>query len=268
MPRRYRLRKIPTAARAGDAFWTQLSEQEAPSPAERTRLLCEGEIVAYELVPWGSNYTFLAALADGKDSPPRDIAIYKPRQGEAPLWDFPDGTLYRREYAAYLLSNWLGWGMVPETIIREGPYGIGTLQQYVESDENVDFFTLRATHRAEMQRMAIFDVITNNADRKAGHCLLAEDEHVWAIDHGLCFHVEPKLRTVLWDLAGRRLEAGDKADLEALAAEASGGGLGERLAALLDAGEVAAVAERALALARVGRLPAPSGGRAYPWPLV
>jgi uncharacterized repeat protein (TIGR03843 family) len=227
--------------------------------------LAEGDLEVLGRIPWASNATLLAKV---RHRELEGLAVYKPVRGERPLWDFPGGTLYRREVAAYLVSEQLGWRLVPPTLVRDGPLGVGSLQLYVDADAEVTAFELLAAGNASLPRIAAFDVVTNNADRKAGHCLLAEDEHVWAIDHGLCFHVEPKLRTVLWDLAGRRLEAGDKADLEALAAEATGGGLGGRLAALLDDGEVAAVAERALALARVGRLPAPSGGRAYPWPLV
>jgi uncharacterized repeat protein (TIGR03843 family) len=227
--------------------------------------LAEGDLEVLGRIPWASNATLLAKV---RHRELEGLAVYKPVRGERPLWDFPGGTLYRREVAAYLVSEQLGWRLVPPTLVRDGPLGVGSLQLYVDADAEVTAFELLAAGNASLPRIAAFDVVTNNADRKAGHCLLAEDEHVWAIDHGLCFHIEPKLRTVLWDLAGRRLEAGDKADLEALAAEATGGGLGGRLAALLDDGEVAAVAERALALARVGRLPAPSGGRAYPWPLV
>jgi uncharacterized repeat protein (TIGR03843 family) len=227
--------------------------------------LAEGDLEVLGRIPWASNATLLAKV---RHRELEGLAVYKPVRGERPLWDFPGGTLYRREVAAYLVSEQLGWRLVPPTLVRDGPLGVGSLQLYVDADAEVTAFELLAAGNASLPRIAAFDVVTNNADRKAGHCLLAEDEHVWAIDHVLCFHVEPKLRTVLWDLAGRRLEAGDKADLEALAAEATGGGLGGRLAALLDDGEVAAVAERALALARVGRLPAPSGGRAYPWPLV
>ena len=134
MQRRYRIRRMQTAAESGDPIWQLIGKQEPPEPAERSRLLRCGEIAAYELVPWGSNYTFLAALAD-EQGEPRALAIYKPRQGEAPLWDFPDGTLYRREYAAYLVSQWLGWDFIPETVIRDGPYGVGTVQAYVEADK-------------------------------------------------------------------------------------------------------------------------------------
>lgn len=270
MSRRYRLRKIPTAARAGDAFWTKLSEQPAPESAERSRLLCEGEIVAHELVPWGSNYTFLAALGD-KDGTARDIAIYKPRQGEAPLWDFPDGTLYRREYAAYLLSVWLGWDLVPETIIRDGPYGVGTMQRYIESEEGIEFFSLRETHRDDMQRMALFDVITNNADRKAGHMLKSLDGKVYGIDHGLTFNTQPKLRTVIWDYIDEPIPDNLLADLtsrfydtEAVAA------LRAQLAPLLDRGEIDRFIKRVDRLLQLGVFPGASASNTHhvPWSII
>ena len=233
---------------------------------ERARaLLAEGDLELLGRIPWASNATVLARV---RDRELEGLAVYKPVKGERPLWDFPPGTLYRREVAAYLVSEQLGWRLVPPTLVREGPLGVGSLQLYVDADAEVTAFELLAAGNAALPRIAAFDVVTNNADRKAGHTLLGEDERVWAIDHGVCFHAEPKLRTVLWDLAGHPLEAADVADLEALAAAATGGGLGERLAELLDADEIAAVAERSLGLARAGSLPAPGSGRAYPWPLV
>jgi hypothetical protein len=238
---------------------TTVSDQRARA------FLAEGELEVLGRIPWASNATLLARV---RQRELEGLAVYKPVRGERPLWDFPSGTLYRREVAAYLVSEQLGWRLVPPTLVRDGPLGVGSLQLYVDADAEVTAFELLAAGNAVLPRIAAFDVVTNNADRKAGHCLLGEDEHVWAIDHGLCFHVEPKLRTVLWDLAGHRLAAADVADLEALAAEAAGGGLGGRLDGLLDADEVAALGERALALARVGTLPAPGSGRAYPWPLV
>ena len=237
----------------------------AAGPSDVLELLTEGDIRPLGLMPRASNYTFLAEVGEGDRTV---LAVYKPRRGETPLWDFPEGTLCNREVAAYELSRALGWPAVPPTVLRKGPMGEGSLQLFVEADPRQHFFTLRETGLDAFMPVATFDVVTNNADRKAGHCLLGEDERVWAIDHGVCFHAEPKLRTVLWDLAGHPLEAADVADLEALAGEAAGGGLRERLAGLLAAEEVAAVAERALALARAGRLPAPGSGRAYPWPLV
>jgi len=260
---------------------------------ERARaLLAEGDLELLGRIPWASNATLLASV---RHRELEGLAVYKPVRGERPLWDFPPGTLYRREVAAYLVSEQLGWRLVPPTLVREGPLGVGSLQLYVDADAEVTAFELLAAGNAALPRIAAFDVVTNNADRKAGHTLLTkathdqthgipegdqlgrhgrawpslgEDERVWAIDHGVCFHAEPKLRTVLWDLAGQPLEAADVADLEALAAAATGGGLGDRLAELLAADEIAAVAERSLGLARAGRLPAPGSGRAYPWPLV
>jgi len=233
---------------------------------ERARaFLAEGDLELLGRIPWASNATLLARV---RHRELEGLAVYKPVKGERPLWDFPPGTLYRREVAAYLVSEQLGWRLVPPTLVREGPLGVGSLQLYVDADAEVTAFELLAAGNAALPRIAAFDVVTNNADRKAGHCLMGEDERVWAIDHGVCFHAEPKLRTVLWDLAGHPLEAADVADLEALAAAAAGGGLAERLAELLAADEIAAVVERSLGLARAGRLPAPGSGRAYPWPLV
>jgi uncharacterized repeat protein (TIGR03843 family) len=233
---------------------------------ERARaFLAEGELELLGRIPWASNATLLAKV---RHQELEGLAVYKPVRGERPLWDFPTGTLYRREVAAYLVSEQLGWRLVPPTLVREGPLGVGSLQLYVDADTEVTAFELLAAGNAALPRIAAFDVVTNNADRKAGHCLLGDDERVWAIDHGVCFHTEPKLRTVLWDLAGDPLEAADVADLEALAAAAGGGELGERLAELLAADEIAALATRSLGLARTGRLPAPASGRDYPWPLV
>jgi uncharacterized repeat protein (TIGR03843 family) len=227
--------------------------------------LAEGELEVLGRIPWASNATVLARVNHGELE---GLAVYKPVRGERPLWDFPTGTLYRREVAAYLVSEQLGWRLVPPTLARDGPLGIGSLQLYVDADPEVTAFELLAADDPTLPRIAAFDVVTNNADRKAGHCLAGQGGRVWAIDHGLCFHAQTKLRTVLWDLAGVRLEAPVLADLEALATEAAGGALGASLRELLEADEVTALAGRASALVRAGRLPAPRGGRAYPWPLV
>jgi uncharacterized repeat protein (TIGR03843 family) len=227
--------------------------------------LAEGELELLGRIPWASNATVLAKVSH-QDL--EGLAVYKPARGERPLWDFPSGTLYRREVAAYLVSEQLGWRLVPPTLARDGPLGVGSVQLYVDADAEVTAFELLAAGDPTLPLVAAFDVVTNNADRKAGHCLAGQGGRVWAIDHGLCFHVQAKLRTVLWDLAGHQLQAPVLADLEALAAEAAGGPLRAGLAELLDPGEVDALARRAGALARAGRLPAPRGGRAYPWPLV
>jgi uncharacterized repeat protein (TIGR03843 family) len=247
----------------------------APGPEQHDRavvseeralaFLAEGELEVLGRIPWASNATVLARVNHGELE---GLAVYKPVRGERPLWDFPTGTLYRREVAAYLVSEQLGWRLVPPTLARDGPLGVGSLQLYVDADPEVTAFELLAADDPTLPRIAAFDVVTNNADRKAGHCLAGQGGRVWAIDHGLCFHAQTKLRTVLWDLAGVRLEAPVLADLEALATEAAGGALGASLRELLEADEVTALAGRASALVRAGRLPAPRGGRAYPWPLV
>jgi hypothetical protein len=174
--------------------------ERAPYPEDPFPLLERGTIDGIELIPWGSNYTF-AALLRGDDGS-RCYAVYKPRRGEVPLRDFPSGTLYKREAAAYLFAQHLGWGLVPPTIVRdEGPHGVGSLQLYVEprADASGQYERLRETHRFELQRMAVFDLLSNNADRKGGHCLLDVRGRLWGIDHGLTFHHMPKLRTVIWD---------------------------------------------------------------------
>lgn len=159
-------------------------------------ILTRGTIDVDELVPWGSNYTFLVTVHDGAQKIP---AVYKPSRGERPLWDFPDGTLAFREVAAYRVSCALGWPNVPPTILRDGPQGVGMVQLYIEMVERQHFFTLREKHRDEMKRIATFDALINNTDRKGGHVLLGEDGKIWCIDHGVTFHEYPKLRTVIWD---------------------------------------------------------------------
>lgn len=270
MLRRLRGGRIPTAAQAGDAFWRALAAQEPLSPAERSALLCTGEISAYEVVPWGSNYTFLVALGD-KGGEPRSIGIYKPRQGEAPLWDFPDGTLYRREFAAYRLSCWLGWDLVPETIIRDGPHGIGTVQDYIEADDTVTYMTLRETHAADLRRMALFDLIANNADRKAGHLFKGKDGKVYGIDHGLTFNTQPKLRTVIWDYTGEPLPDELRGDLESrLGDGAAVARLRAELDPLLDRGEINRFFARAERVVKTGVYPGFGHGNTHhvPWGVI
>ncbi len=230
---------------------TSPSSPDAPrspgSPATgeewASRLLREGEVVSCILTPVGSNYTFLTTVRDADGRELR--AIYKPRDGEAPLWDFESGTLYKREYAAYLLSQVLGWPFIPETVIREGPYGVGSMQRYVEHEANSYYRTLRQSHRSELKVIACFDLIANNADRKAVHCIKGLDGRVWGIDHGLTFNRVPTLRTVIWDFWGESLEEPLLRDMERLLeeAEAPKGRLQE-LAALLRPREFEALIER------------------------
>ena len=170
-----------------------------PSTCE---LILHGEIVSCELTRMGSNYTFLVQVESGEQT---GLAIYKPRDGEAPLWDFPSGTLYKREYAAYLLSQILGWDFIPFTVIREGPYGIGTVQLFVEHDPRNNYYSLTEDSSAQLKTIACFDLIANSTDRKPGHLLLDSNGKLWSIDHGLTFHANTKIRTVIWDFGGQQI---------------------------------------------------------------
>jgi uncharacterized repeat protein (TIGR03843 family) len=172
-----------------------LSEDEK----RQADMLRRGEIVECKLVPWGSNYTFAVVLVDPAGEHDDTVGIYKPRAGEAPLWDFPSGTLYQREYASWLVSRYLGWDFIPTTVVRDGPHGIGTVQAYVEPEEDSHYFAVRTDHTDELQRMAVFDIVTNNADRKAGHCFRGRDDgRIWGIDHGLTFlYADDSIRDLL-----------------------------------------------------------------------
>jgi hypothetical protein len=217
------------------------------------------------LLPNASNSTFLAEVADATGAA---LAVYKPRDGEAPLWDFPDGTLCRREVAAYLLARALGWPAVPPTLLREGPLGPGSVQLFVDADPAEHFFTLRESSLEAFLPVAAFDVVVNNADRKSGHCLRDPDGTIWMVDHGVCFSTEPKLRTVIWDFAGDPVPPGLLADVARVAQELRSGGLGRELGELLGPAELEATARRAERLVAAGRYPVPGLDRAYPWPPV
>jgi uncharacterized repeat protein (TIGR03843 family) len=192
-------------------------------------------------------------------------AVYKPVRGERPLWDFPEG-LHLREVAAFELDRTLGWGLVPVTVLREvAPFGPGSVQRLVDCDDVSHYFTLRDEERwqAALRRIAAFDVVANNADRKSGHVLLAGDA-LWGIDHGLTFHEEPKLRTVIWDFAGDPLDEDTAQDLRRLVRD----GVPEPLGALLSPREARALRDRAGRLVAAGRYPEPPDRHPYPWPLV
>src|SRR2546427_9054282 len=162
--------------------------------------LIEGTLTGCEPIPRGSNYSFFVTL---ENDPQQLGGVYKPRQGERPLWDFPSGTLYLREYAAYLAGEALGWSFVPPTVVRDGPYGVGSVQLLVEAQPFSSIEDLQTIEELDLARIAAFDIVTNNADRKGGHILKDQAGKLWGIDHGLCFNVVPKIRTVLLHYGGQ-----------------------------------------------------------------
>jgi uncharacterized repeat protein (TIGR03843 family) len=225
--------------------------------------LKHGDLEVVGLLPYASNYTFLARVRNGEET----LVVYKPMEGETPLWDFPSGTLCRREVAAYLVSEAAGWGLVPPTVLREGPMGTGAVQLFVEHNPVINAFDLMATHQHDLKRIVLFDLIVNNADRKAGHVLLDPGRRIWAVDHGICFHVQPKLRTVLWDFAGQPIPPSEHAALEAVLSRLDRE-LSILLGMLLDDVEVDALRSRAERLIDLQVFPHPGPGRNYPWPPV
>lgn len=228
-------------------------------------LLSEGTLEVLGLMPWSSNGTYLVQLTHREDHAP---AIYKPSAAERPLWDFPGG-LYRREVATWELSEVLGFGLVPPTVGRDAaPMGKGSLQAFVPARFEEHYFTLRDTADAAMasalRRLCVLDLVANATDRKGGHCLVDEHNRLWAIDNGLTFHQEFKLRTVIWDFAGEEIPETMLAAVDELASSP----IPERLARWLSEAEVAATLTRAEAVLRSGRFPHDPTGHRYPWPLV
>lgn len=253
----------------------------------------EADLVAGELelvgrITVASNATFLATVG-------QVAVVYKPVAGERPLWDFPDGSLARRERAAYLVSESFGWDVVPVTCLRDGPLGPGMVQRWQEPDpgqDPVDVVAAQAVpadgwrpvfrgvderdrpvtliheDSAALRRMAVFDVVVNNADRKGGHILPTPQGHRYGVDHGVSFHAEHKLRTVLWGWLGEELHPGELAGVERVRADLDAE-LGRGLSELLSGAELAALAERCERLLREGTFPRPEGEMpAFPWPLL
>jgi uncharacterized repeat protein (TIGR03843 family) len=228
-------------------------------------VLERGELSPLAVLPRSSNFTFLSRVRHGDDEL---LAVYKPRAGETPLWDFPEGTLCLREVAAYEVAQTLGWPRVPLTILRDGPHGPGSVQRFITYDPQHHYFTMREGQADEFRRIALFDVIANNADRKSGHCLLAEDGEIFVVDHGVCFSTEPKLRTVIWDFVDEPIPPELIEDLRGLKGRLADGAMRERLLGLLSPGELAATEHRLAELLELGRFPEPGPGRPYPWPIV
>jgi hypothetical protein len=232
---------------------------------QRGKVNLKGEFV------WGSNYTFLAQVEhEGQTY----SAVYKPTRGERPLWDFPVASLARREVAAYLVSEALGWRLVPPTVYRaKGPLGAGSLQLFIDHDPEYHYFNLKESDRQRLRPAVLFDILINNADRKGSHVLIGVDRHIWLIDHGVCFHVEDKLRTVIWDFVGEPLPAELCDDIHRLREKLEPGRNGSlsELASFLEPyisrEEIYALADRADVLLASSQFPPPSPfRRPYPWP--
>ncbi len=231
------------------------------------QILREGSIRPRGLMPDCSNYTYLAQVRSKSGD---TLAVYKPAQGETPLDDFPDGTLGKREVASYLVSQALGWRIVPATVYRrDGPLGPGSLQQFISADLSQHYFTMMPARADDFRAIAAFDCIVNNADRKSGHCLLDDAGHIWGVDNGLTFHPLPKLRTVIWEFGGEEVPQALRHDSGRLAQRLPGDEPWvDELRELLSASEMRALAQRARRVCDDGRYPEPSSRWAYPWPLV
>jgi uncharacterized repeat protein (TIGR03843 family) len=228
-------------------------------------LLEQAEVSAVESIPWSSNYTFATRLV--ADDQPPFLAVYKPLRGEIPLYDFPDGTLYKRERAAYLTAVAFGWDFIPPTVIRDGPHGVGSYQLLVDVQPRSDFFDYKDAHVAELQVMGLFDAIANNADRKAGHILKDKQGKLWGIDHGLTFNVVPKLRTVIWDWQSEPIPGPLRHQLVAFKRDPKRvAGLRKELGELLEADEVDAFFKRLELIISRGCFPEMRSRRSVPWP--
>ena len=259
-------------------------------PGKVLRALAEGEVVPLGMMPWSSNYTFLVQIndehyssqlgdtdrpvinVDGEQIKSDLLAVYKPRKGETPLWDFPEGTLCQREQAAYLVSSALGWNVVPPTVLRNGPQGFGSLQLFINADPNHHYFNFREKGEVldDLQRLVLFDLMINNADRKSGHCLLDDEGHVWGIDHGITFNTEYKVRTVIWDFANELIPTKHMADMQKLQTQITAEQpLAKAMRQLLSGAEVKAFRRRLEGLIELGHFPQPSRNqRSVPWPPV
>ena len=258
-------REAPAASEepeASEEASVELDWLDLLSP-EASVVLEQGEIVGYQQLTVGSNYNFVVVLRD--DSTRNYLAVYKPRRGEVPLWDFPEGTLYKREYAAYLFAEALRWRFVPPTTVREGPFGVGSMQLFVKPGAARDLYEFAAECRDELCRITLFDHITNNADRKPTHILRSDDGHVWGIDHGLTFNTDWKLRTVIWEFVEQPIPAALLDDVRALVEDAVRvSELRARMTELISVAEFRATLKRARRLCASGVFPALDPGYNVP----
>jgi uncharacterized repeat protein (TIGR03843 family) len=245
------------------------SGERKPVTFERVTEIVQKGVIEEELgmMRWSSNYTFLVSVKQD------DItlqAVYKPQRGERPLWDFPDGTLCYREVAAFLTSKELGWMIVPPTALRHGSRGLGSVQFFIDHDPEYNYFSFDATLAPQLMRMALFDCLVNNADRKGGHCLVDPSGRLWGIDHGITFHSSHKLRTVIWDFAGQPISDTLLTDIDALASKICDeqGAYSKAMRELLSQAEISALEQRTRRLLKTRKYPQPGPGPNYPWPPV
>lgn len=256
------------------------------STTDWLQLLTLGTLNVKGVLPWSSNYSFLVDICPNTavwqalphlqpNSLSEVRAVYKPRRGERPLWDFAQGTLCQRERAAFLVSQASGWDLIPPTILREGEHGLGSVQLFITHDPDAHYFTFEGEprFREALQKTVLLDSIINNADRKAGHVLVEEkdgDDRLWLIDHGICFHTEYKLRTVIWEFAGEPIPEQLLADLEKLSDKLATNqdGIRTDLLKLLAQAEVGALQRRISQVLNQGIFISPGSGRHYPWPPV
>lgn len=239
-------------------------DSQPVTAARLLEALGKGEMEMKGLLPWGSNYTFLVYINYEDLHLP---AVYKPARGERPLWDFPDGTLYKREVAAYIVCESLGWGFVPPTVCRDGVEGVGSVQFCVDADPEDHYFNFQEDEKEFLKPIVVFDIIANNADRKGGHVLRDRQGEMWAIDHGLCFHTDPKLRTVLWDFAGQPIPEDILTPIQKFRNDLKPSSqLTQLLLQLIDKTEIDALKRRADRLLTTGCYPMAGSGRHYPWP--
>lgn len=247
-----------------------MADTVALTEAQILQTLAHGVVEKQGLLPYSSNHSFLVIVRDEELALP---AVYKPQRGENPLWDFEWGTLCKREAAAYLISTALGWQLIPPTVLRDGFYGLGSVQFYIDHDAEIHYFTVQddARFADAMRQLALFDFIVNNADRKSGHCLIGSDERLWAIDHGICFHTEYKLRTVIWEFSGEPIADEYIESIRTLHCQLADPThmMSQQLCTLLNPDECKALLRRMNQLLRRQVYPAPQPHRRnYPWPPV